>query len=236
MAKHLLLGLLFICLFNIAAHAQTPTRKASVPEPAKIGFGALIGGLLGGPPGAIVGAAGGAWLATHNADKEKKIEDLQKRLSAKEADFAALREQFAKAESNQTRELQQVALQRRKSMVEQLTRGVSLTVYFRTDSADLDADIVPGIQRLAGFVSSFPEIQLRLDAFADRRGSTAYNLDLSRQRAESVRQALIRAGIPAARIHEQAHGETGAQAVEGDREGYVFDRRVNIHLSLDTEV
>jgi outer membrane protein OmpA-like peptidoglycan-associated protein len=57
---------------------------------------------------------------------------------------------------------------------------------------------------------------------------------LSKSRAQSVRKSLIEAGVPASRIYSHAHGE--ANAINKDREGLIFDRRVDIHLTIDTEV
>ena len=45
-----------------------------------------------------------------------------------------------------------------------------------------------------------------------------------------------RVQIPySARIHAHAYGESEALSALGDDEGYVFDRRVNIHVTLHTE-
>ncbi len=238
MTKHLLLGLLFMCLFNIAAHAQTPASQTHHRAPVGIGIGALIGGLVAGPPGAIVGAAGGAWFATHAdaADaRKKRVAELKQRLAKQQEAFLALQGRFDREQQLKDSHLQRVALQRRKSIEEQLAHGVSLSVYFRTGSAELHTGALPNIQKLARFLSKFPEIQLRLDAYADRRGSDAYNLELSRKRGEAVEKALMAAGVDGARIHQQAHGDNDAKAARGDTDGYAFDRRVSIHLTLNTE-
>ena len=68
---------------------------------------------------------------------------------------------------------------------------------------------------------------------ADHRGNPAYNMNLSKSRAQSVRNALIEAGISGKRISSHAHGE--ANAINKDREGLIFDRRVDIQLMIDTE-
>lgn len=238
MTKHLLLGLLFMCVFNVTAHAQAPASQTHHRAPVGIGIGALIGGLVAGPPGAIIGAAGGAWFATRAdaADtRKKRVAELKLRLANQQEAFVALQNRFARERELQDGHLQQVALQRRKSIEEQLAHGVSLSVYFRTGSAKLNTDTVPNIQKLAQFLSKFPEIQLHLDAYADRRGSDAYNLNLSRMRDDAVRQALMAAGVPGSRIHQQAHGDSDAKAARGDTDGYAFDRRVSIHLTLNTE-
>ncbi|HEY0011349.1 MAG TPA: OmpA family protein [Allosphingosinicella sp.] len=50
--------------------------------------------------------------------------------------------------------------------------------------------------------------ELLVIAHADRVGSEADNLRLSHRRAEAVRAALVRRGVPIERIRIQAHGES----------------------------
>jgi len=49
---------------------------------------------------------------------------------------------------------------------------------------------------------------LEIAGHCDESGSAVYNLDLSRRRAESVREALVRAGIPEERLTARGYGET----------------------------
>lgn len=48
-----------------------------------------------------------------------------------------------------------------------------------------------------------------------------------------MRKSLIDAGISASRIYSHAYGETNA--INKDREGLIFDRRIDIYLTIDTE-
>lgn len=236
MLKYMFIGLSFLCLFNIAAHASPESiNNPGHKEGIGLGIGALIGGLIAGPPGAIIGAAGGAWFGDKHETKDGKISGLEKRLVEKQTELAYLQNQFTDLQSAYGKELQKVKLDKQFSALDKLSRGVSLTVHFRTDSANIDQAAIPRIERLAGFLKDLPEVQLQLEAHADQRGAPYYNKRLSQLRAQSVRNELIRAGIPANRIHIHAHGETQAKAVTGDREAYVFDRRVTILLTLDSE-
>ncbi|MGQ0661891.1 OmpA family protein [Sphingosinicella sp.] len=47
-----------------------------------------------------------------------------------------------------------------------------------------------------------------IEGYADRRGSRAANIRLSRRRAEAVRAALIARGVPSVRISVRAFGRT----------------------------
>ncbi len=63
-----------------------------------------------------------------------------------------------------------------------------------------------------------------------RAARSEYNDELSVRRAESVRDALIRGGLPAERIVVTASGEIDSAAAEQDVDGMALDRRVQIEI------
>jgi outer membrane protein OmpA-like peptidoglycan-associated protein len=232
MFRHFVAGIVFLSL-GAAAHADEP-QKTSWKDPAGIGLGALIGGLVGGPPGAVIGAAGVAFMGDRANRKDGEIADLEHRLAAREEEFGRLEAEFA-ARRNETGDLQRAALERRRSALDRLASGVSVDVYFRTGSAEPEPEFRARLQQLAAFLKDFPEIRLDIEGHADRRGSDRYNQRLSERRAAAVRAMLTGAGLPAERMRIRAWGERQATAAEGDSEGYPWDRRVSISLSLDRE-
>ena len=236
MIKYYVVGLTLMCLFNVAAHAGPVTEKVKThKEEMGMGLGAIIGGLIGGPPGAIIGAAGGAWYGDRQEKKDGKLATLEKRLLDKQTELAGLQGEFSDQEARHDMEIQKVKLDRQVSALDKLSRGITLTVFFRTNSFSLEPGNAARIEHLAQYLQDFPEIQLDLEAYADQRGTEEYNRRLSQQRADAVKQALMRSGLQANRIHSHANGESGASAAAGDIEGYVFDRRVRIQLTLDTQ-
>lgn len=240
MKKHIPLVLAAVTMFSGAAAAAGSSSPA-VPEDQGhrdeigLGIGALIGGLIAGPPGAIIGAAGGAWYGNREDTEAVAREDLEGELHKKQTQVAYLQNQLTELRSEFGREMRKVKLQDRSAALEQLSRGISMTVYFRTDSARIDDKVLADIRDLAVFLKDYPEVQLHLEAHADRRGSEEYNKALSRRRALAVREALTAAGIDAGRIHAHAYGEANAEQAVQDREGMIFDRRVNIVLNLDSQ-
>jgi outer membrane protein OmpA-like peptidoglycan-associated protein len=138
--------------------------------------------------------------------------------------------------SQYSNDLQKVAARNRVSSLEELSRSVSLAVYFRTESAEIDTDSRPRIEKLAEFLKQFPEIKLLVEGFADKRGASDFNRDLGQKRALAVESELIRAGIDKQRILLHSYGESRAQSAETDLDGVMFDRRVNITLTLDTQI
>jgi outer membrane protein OmpA-like peptidoglycan-associated protein len=91
-------------------------------------------------------------------------------------------------------------------------RGVVVTfrnLLFAFDSAELNAQARREIERMA-FVLSHPQAVTRkvvLEGHADAIGTDAYNLDLSRRRAESVAQELIARGVRRDRLAVEGYGK-----------------------------
>lgn len=83
----------------------------------------------------------------------------------------------------------------------------------------------PELQALAACLNSSPYqgVKLRLVGRTDREGSDEYNQKLGLERAQYVKDALVRAGVDASRIETESAG--AEQAGEG-APGY--DRRVDV--------
>ena len=239
MIKYTFLILSSLCLFNTAVYANptpTPEPQSNHKEQTGLGIGAIIGGLIGGPPGAILGAAGGAWFGNREKNEDIKLSELEKNLIEKQGELASLEDEFEQMHELFNSQLQKVKVEKHLGALEKLSQGVSLTIYFRTNSNSIDAEIISRIEKLGNFLKDFPEIQVQLSAHADQRGNEHYNQLLSTQRAKAIRQELIKAGLNTSRIYSHAYGESEALASIGDADGYVFDRRVSIELTLSTEI
>lgn len=94
-------------------------------------------------------------------------------------------------------------------MVEELTPGTVVrlvNIQFEFNSAALTGDSQEGIDMLASFLESHPEISVELAGHTDNVGSDAYNLKLSQERAEVVRQALTTRGIDETRLTAKGYG------------------------------
>lgn len=109
--------------------------------------------------------------------------------------------------------------------------GYALDVPFATGSAGLDRASFQRLQELAESLQAYPELTLRLEGHADRRGRAELNLALSERRAQAVRDALVAAGLPAERMQLVPLGEQQAAAEPGDADGLAQDRRVTVQLS-----
>ncbi len=129
MIKYTLLVLSSLCIFNVAVYANpiiSRNATSEYKEEGGLGIGAIIGGLLGGPPGAILGAAGGAWLGNREKQEDDNLFTLEQRLLEKDGELTALRGEFEELQGSFGQQLQKVKFEKHLGALEQLSRGVSL--------------------------------------------------------------------------------------------------------------
>ena len=87
-----------------------------------------------------------------------------------------------------------------------------VAVLFELDSAEIMP--VPHqsiLQVLADWSHGGPNAGLLIECYADRVGSEAYNMALSERRCQTVRDALMKGGVPASKIETRAVGEVEFQ-------------------------
>jgi OmpA-OmpF porin, OOP family len=69
------------------------------------------------------------------------------------------------------------------------------------------------LKRVATFIGANPDVlEIDIEGHADRVGTDAHNLQLSRERAESVKRLLVKFGIDAARLTTHYYGESRPRA------------------------
>ncbi len=73
-------------------------------------------------------------------------------------------------------------------------------LYFEPDQAWPSGEIGPRLAPVLARLKAEPDTKALVSGFHDRRGSVERNAALALRRAQAVRRALIREGIPAARI------------------------------------
>lgn len=91
-------------------------------------------------------------------------------------------------------------------------------IQFELDSAALSAGSTAALDALAAWLAEHPEVLLlRIEGLADALGSPSYNHRLSIQRAASVQERLVAAGIDPERLEAIGSGEALADGAESDR-------------------
>ena len=102
-------------------------------------------------------------------------------------------------------------------------------IYFDTDKAVLKPESRPALEQIAKLLAGEAQLNVFIVGHTDSQGPYAYNLDLSRRRAEAIAEELVkhyRIGAPRLRTAGVAHlapvGSNGSEA------GRALNRRVEL--------
>ncbi|WP_456382550.1 OmpA family protein [Hydrogenimonas sp.] len=110
------------------------------------------------------------------------------------------------------------------------TIGITLYLHFPFNSAEIPADETADIDRVAEFLKKHPKVTAILEGHTDSKGAAAYNMQLSKRRAEAVKKAIVERGVEASRLKVEAYGETRPIASNDTEEGRAKNRRVEVVL------
>jgi len=219
--KTIVLGLL-ASLMTAPAFAESVSKE----EGTGVGVGVVIGAIVGGPFGAVVGAAFGAKLGDSIHQRKTDVESLTATLDGSMNRVGVLERDIVSLNG----ELRQSQEQAQPELLALLQAGIEFDLLFRTDEHVLADNTGSKLRQLAASLVDNPDIQIRLDGYADERGNAAYNQKLSARRAEHVRDLLVSNGIPDARISINARGESPAADTNVD--SYALERRVSLVLFM----
>ena len=176
---------------------------------------------------------------------EKQVQEAEAaRLAQTAQQLAATQEQLAKQgqELQDERERRAEAEKRaaeaaanlaKFATVKQETRGMVITLSGNVMFESNKSTLFPGAREKLNDVAEAltqqdPESQIVVEGHADSRGDDQYNMELSQERAESVREYLVSQGIDANRIRAKGYGETRPIADNSSPEGRANNRRVEI--------
>lgn len=240
---------------SAAALADAPPTKPPPQEPAGFITGAVIGGFAAGPIGAVVGAGLGTWLGNrvHRAGEARKAEaqvallkgdklqlqTIKSELEARTAELETARGELEETNRALTARLDQLAhsveaAQEAKDAgareeAAKVLDGLQGDILFRTGSADVPEDTSHEIETLAGMLAKSPSLAVRLDGYADPRGTVDGNMKLSQARADAVRDLFLAAGVREQALEVNAYGKS--QSTAEDSDGYALERRVRLTLT-----
>jgi outer membrane protein OmpA-like peptidoglycan-associated protein len=205
--------------------SDDPKAHPDKEQSIGLGSGAAIGALAGGPVGLIIGAAMGGWLGDRFHHERAARADSELQAGAAQAQAASLGQKLNATEQQLASSEAQLQGERGAHR-DDVERAVALDVHFRTEDSTIDVADEQRLAELASFIAPLDGTVIRLDGHTDVRGTTKYNDALSTARAESVRDALVRAGMPAERIVVSSEGSADATATDQDADGMALDRRV----------
>jgi outer membrane protein OmpA-like peptidoglycan-associated protein len=104
-------------------------------------------------------------------------------------------------------------------------------VLFQNDSAQLGEHADRVIAALAEEARNHQGAAIVVDGYTDTTGTPDHNIDLSRERAESVASALMKEGVNDRRIETHGFGETHLAVPTADQVSEPRNRRVVIRLT-----
>lgn len=104
-------------------------------------------------------------------------------------------------------------------------------VLFQTGKYALSQDAQLKLAKLSGIIQAHPGLNLAIEGHTDTTGSTDFNMKLSQQRADTVREFLISQGMSPDTITAKGMGQENPVADNSTAAGRKLNRRVEIIVS-----
>ncbi|SMP21341.1 Outer membrane protein OmpA [Muriicola jejuensis] len=209
-----------LIIFSLMLGCNTVKNANNTQKGAVIGAtgGAVIGGVIGNNVGkgntvlgaiigGVVGGAAGGYIGNR---MDRQAERIQEEIPGAE--------------------------------VTRVGEGINVTfsqgagVYFDTNKSDIKGTSVETLDKLAGIFKEYPKTVILVEGHTDSAGSDEYNMGLSKLRAESVTNYLVRQGIDASRFTTKWYGETQPIADNATAEGKAKNRRVELGIIASEEL
>lgn len=106
----------------------------------------------------------------------------------------------------------------------------SRTILFDLNKATIRSESEETLQAIADIMKEYDNTNFHIGGHTDSTGSDAYNMKLSKERAEAVRDALISRGVEQQRLTSEGYGESKPIASNNTSKGRQQNRRVEISL------
>ncbi|MGZ8446631.1 MAG: OmpA family protein [Candidatus Deferrimicrobiaceae bacterium] len=176
-----------------------------------------------------------AEIAKREAEQSRlaaKTEAERAAIAKREAEQARLAAQVESEKAAKARaDTEQLMMELSDLKAKQTERGIVLTigdVLFAFGKADLSPKADRNVDKLADFLKKYPNRNVLIEGHTDSIGSEEYNLGLSRERSESVKEKLVGDGIEPDRITTVGYGKK-YPAVSNDTEANrALNRRVEV--------
>jgi len=145
--------------------------------------------------------------------------------------------QLAVASANSERDqalIAQQEIQLQALNAKKTERGMVITlgdVLFSTNKAQLKSGGMRNVQKLAEFLTQYPQYKVSVEGHTDSRGTDEHNQDLSERRAYAVRTALMEMAISSDRVATRGYGEAFPVAGNDTAASRQLNRRVEIIVS-----
>ena len=204
----LLLCIIFSLAISGCATDTQQQKKRNVGAALGTVVGAGVGYAIGGGKGAAIGAGAGLVAGGLAGNQIGKYMDQQE---------AEMQQALAAVEA--------ASIQREQDI---------LAITLKSDfSFDFDSAVIkPGaedeIARIAAVLIKYPQTNISIEGHTDSKGAEEYNMDLSKSRAEAVKNSLIGRGLTSSRLQTIGFGESKPVATNDTEAGRQQNRRVRI--------
>ena len=109
-------------------------------------------------------------------------------------------------------------------------------ITFAFDSASLNPSFRPTLDKLAATMNEYNQNTVTIAGHTDSVGNPSYNMNLSRDRANSVRNYLVSRGVASNRINVVAYGQTRPIPDNNSDYGRQQNRRVELTVNAPSSV
>lgn len=108
--------------------------------------------------------------------------------------------------------------------------GVLEGITFEFNSEKIRRSSRPVLDKAAEALKKFPEVRVRIEGHTDDVGDPAYNLELSKKRAASVKAYLVEKGVPDGQLETEGYGDTKPLDDAGTDAARAKNRRIEFNL------
>ncbi|KDC48921.1 OmpA family protein [Pseudoalteromonas fuliginea] len=108
-------------------------------------------------------------------------------------------------------------------------------ITFATDQSYISSGFNDTLNAIAKVMNKYEKTYLSVEGHTDSTGKDSYNMNLSRERAQSVKDYLVNQQIMAARVSTKGYGETRPIATNKSANGRAQNRRVEIQIVPNTQ-
>ncbi|NIK91853.1 OmpA family protein [Mangrovimonas sp. CR14] len=122
------------------------------------------------------------------------------------------------------------------AQVERVDNGIVVTfdensgVYFDTNKYNINSASQVTLDKLSNVLKEYPDTNVLVVGHTDSTGDASYNMTLSKNRANSVRDYFVSQGLSSSRFTTNWFGETQPMYDNGTSEGRSKNRRVNLAI------
>jgi len=219
MKKITILGLSGLMMLSMLFIGCEATKNANNAQKGA-GIGAVAGGVIGAIIGnnSKIGTAGGAAIGAAIGGGTGAV--------------------IGHSMDKQAREIDQALPG---ADVERVGEGIKLTlnenaVRFDLNKATLTAQAKTNLDKLVPVFNSYADTNIDIFGYTDSTGKADYNLTLSKNRAESVKNYLVSKGLAASRFKTTGLGIADPIASNDTKEGQSQNRRVEFAITANAKM